>query len=318
MKKLAVIALGGNALIRNDEPGTIEQQEANTSETLENIVFLIKQGYDLVITHGNGPQVGNILLRNDAGEEMYQIPKMPLDICVADSQGGIGYMVERMLRNVLNKHHIKKDIISMVSMVTIDPKDPAFENPSKRIGKIYSRQEADQLHQSKGWQFKNSPKIPDGWRRVVPSPLPLEILNRETIARMARSGTIVITTGGGGIPVYYDEHRELKTVDAVIDKDMTSALLAHQIGADELYILTDVPFVYANYGSPDQQKLEFLNYDDTLKHLKNGTFGEGNMAPKVKASLYFIANGGDKSIITEAKKLADKSFGTKITQNYDN
>lgn len=316
-QKLAVIALGGNALLRGDESGTIEQQETNTTETLESIVFLIKAGYNLVITHGNGPQVGNILLRNDAGEQLYQIPPMPLDICVADSQGGIGYMIERMLRNVLNRHQIQKHIISMMGMVTVRPDDTAFNNPTKRIGRTYSQDEAEKLQHEKGWQFKPSGKSNGGWRRVVASPEPVEIMNRDVIEKMAREGTIVITTGGGGIPVFYDENNELRTLDAVIDKDMTSALLASEIGANEFYILTDVPFIYKDFGLPTQEKLEFLNYADTKNHLEIGTFGEGSMAPKIRACLYFIEHGGEKSVITEAKKLEDKSYGSKITMHYE-
>ncbi len=317
MNKLAVIALGGNALLRDNEIGTIEEQEANTTETLENIVFLLEEGYNLVITHGNGPQIGNILMRNDAGEQQYHIAPMPLDICVADSQGGIGYMIERMLRNVLSQHHIYRHIISMIGMVTVSPDDPAFENPTKRIGKIYSEDEASLLQATKGWQFKPSDKNHGGWRRVVSSPKPIDILNKDVIGKLAREGNIVITAGGGGIPVYFDENNNLQTVDAVIDKDMTSSLLAAEIGADEFYILTDVPYIYKDFGLPTQEKLEFLNYKDTVKHLENGVFGEGSMAPKIIAALSFIKRGGQKTIITEAKKLADKSFGSKITMNYE-
>ena len=318
MQKLAVIALGGNALLRDNEVGTIEEQERNTTNTLENLVHLIREGYNLVITHGNGPQVGNILMRNDAGEAMYNIASMPLDVCVADSQGGIGYMIERMMRNVLTKHGIDRNIISVISMVTVDPEDEAFKNPTKRIGKTYDEAEANQLNRLKGWQFKPSPKHQGGWRRVVPSPTPIDILNKEIIEKMVREGNIVITAGGGGIPVFRDEEQNVRTVDAVIDKDMTSALLASTIRADEFYILTDVPFIFKDFGLPTQQKLEFLNYADTLNYLNNGTFGEGSMAPKIKACLKFIEEGGQKSVITEATKLADKSYGSKITLNYEN
>ena len=317
MQKLAVVALGGNALLRDNEIGTIEEQEKNTTETLENLVHLLNDGYELVITHGNGPQVGNILMRNDAGESMYNIAPMPLDVCVADSQGGIGYMIERMMRNILNEHGIKKNIISIISMVVVDPNDPAFENPSKRIGKIYNLEDAEQLKKLKGWDFKPSAKNHGGCRRVVSSPTPISILNNEIIASLVHDGNIVITAGGGGIPVYFDENNNVRTVDAVIDKDMTSSLLASLIDAHEFYILTDVPFVYKDYGMPSQEKLEFLNYADAVAHLNSGTFGEGSMAPKIKACIKFIENGGDKSVITEATKLEDKSFGSKITLNYD-
>ncbi len=317
MKKIAVVALGGNALLRENETGTIEQQEANTTDTLENLVFLLNAGYEIVITHGNGPQVANILMRNDAGKQLYDIAPMPLDICVADSQGGIGYMIERMMRNVLNKHGIRKNVISMITMVTVDPNDPAFENPTKRIGKIYSHEEADHLAETKGWSFKPSTKGHGGWNRVVPSPLPHDIINKETIEQLVRAGNIVIAAGGGGIPVYYDENNDLRTLDAVIDKDLASALLASKIRANEFYILTDVPFIYKDFGLPTQEKLEFLDYADTIKYLEAGTFAEGSMAPKIKACLHFIENGGEKSVITEAKKLEDKSYGSKITMHYD-
>ncbi|MGQ7868861.1 carbamate kinase [Sunxiuqinia sp. sy24] len=318
MHKLAVIAMGGNALLRDNEIGTIEEQEQNTTDTLENLVHLINEGYNLVITHGNGPQVGNILMRNAAGESLYNIAPMPLDVCVADSQGGIGYMIERMMRNVLNRFGINKNIISVISMVTVDPVDVAFQNPTKRIGKNYNETDANRLSHEKGWQFKPNAKHPGGWRRVVPSPTPIDILNKEIIARMVNEGNIVITAGGGGIPVYLDERQNVRTVDAVIDKDMTSALLASSIHADEFYILTDVPFVYKDFGLDSQEKLEFLDYTDTQNYLNNGTFGEGSMAPKIRACLKFIEEGGQKSVITEATKLADKSYGSKITMNYDN
>jgi carbamate kinase len=317
MIRLAVVALGGNALLRENERGTIEEQEQNAMETVENLIFLIREGYHLVITHGNGPQVGNILMRNDAGETLYKIAPMPLDICVADSQGGIGYMIERMLRNVLNKHGIQKNVITLVNMVLVDPADPAFGNPVKGIGRIYTAEEAKKLEDRKKWIFKPSGKITGGFRRMVPSPEPKDVLNKEIIRSLARSGNIVIAAGGGGIPVYYDEGKNLRTVDAVIDKDMASSLLATQIGADELYILTDVPFIYKDFGKPTQEKLEFLDYADALQYFQAGTFGEGSMAPKIRACLRFIEHDGKKSVITEAKKLEDKLFGSKITMHYE-
>lgn len=316
-KKLAVVALGGNALLRGDQIGTIDEQEQNTTETLENLVFLINEGYDLVITHGNGPQVGNILMRNDAGEQIYSIAQMPLDICVADSQGGIGYMIERMLRNVLNRHGIKKNVVCLVTQVLVDINDPAFSDPQKRVGKIYTREEADALTTSKGWLFREEIKTSGGFRRVVPSPVPTGVINDSIIKDLAVNGNIVIAAGGGGVPVYIDEKNDVRPAEAVIDKDLASSLLASQIGADEFYILTDVPYIYINYNKPNQEVKEFLNYADTLKYLKEGHFARGSMAPKIEACLNFIKNGGRMSVITEAFKLADTKYGSKITMEYE-
>jgi len=317
MGKLAVIALGGNALLRDNQVGTIEEQEQNTTDTLENIIFLLKEGYNIVISHGNGPQVGNIVMRNDAGEQMYNIPQMPLDVCVADSQGGIGYMIERSLKNVLRKHGIKRNVLTLMTTVEVDPNDQAFKNPTKRIGKIVTKEEADKLTTEKGWTFKEEKKSTSGYRRVVPSPQPKAVGNWEVIEQNARQGTIIIAVGGGGVPVYTDEKGDIRPAEAVIDKDLANSLLARQIKADRFYILTDVPFVYANFGEPNQKVLEFLNVEDTKKYMEAGTFGEGSMAPKMNAALQFVEGGGDMSVITEATKLEDKAYGTKITADYD-
>lgn len=317
MKKLAVVALGGNALLRGDQVGTIEEQEKNTTDTLETLVHLIRDDYDLVITHGNGPQVGNVLMRNDAGEHMYNIAQMPLDVCVADTQGGIGYMIERALRNILNKYGIEKDIACLVTQVVVDKDDPAFSDPQKRVGKVYEKAAADELHKTKGWIFREEVKVQDGYRRVVPSPKPVRVMNEKIIEDLARQGNIVIASGGGGVPVYIDENNDIRPAEAVIDKDMASSLLASDISADEFYILTDVPFVYINYKKPGEKALEFIDYKDTIKYLNEGQFSKGSMAPKIEASLNFIKNGGLKSVITEAFKLEDKSYGTKITMEYD-
>ena len=316
--KLAVVALGGNALLRDDQRGTIEEQEANTTATLKHMMFLIEEGYDLVITHGNGPQVGSLLLQNDAGEELYNIPQMPLNICVAETQGEIGFMIERMLRNILIDRGIERAILTIITQVVVDIDDPAFDNPTKRIGRTYSKEEADKMTLEKGWVFKESSKQEDGWRRVVASPMPIEIFNRDTIGKIARQGAIVIAGGGGGIPVYKDENGKVRTCEAVIDKDFASSLLASRIGADEFYILTDVPFVYINYKKDNEEKVEFMDQKTAQHYLDSGEFGEGSMAPKVRAGLYFIDHGGDKSIITEATKLDDKNYGTKITKELKN
>jgi carbamate kinase len=222
-----------------------------------------------------------------------------------------------MLKNVLNKHQIKKEVVTLVTQVVIDKDDEAFKNPTKRVGKTCTVEEAERLQKEKGWIFKEEAKVKDGWRRVVPSPTPLSIANEKVIKSLVNEGTIVIAVGGGGIPVYIDEQNDVRTAEAVIDKDLASALLAIKIKADEFYVLTDVSYVYLNFNQPNQEIAEFLNYADTKKHLEEGMFGEGSMGPKIKAALKFIEKGGSKSIITEATKLEDKKYGTKITMEYE-
>lgn len=318
MKKLAVVALGGNALLRGNQQGTAEEQLDNVTATLENLVFLLKEGYDLIISHGNGPQVGNLLMQYDAGKGTYDVPEFPLDVAVSMTQGSIGYMIERSLRNLLRKHDMKRDIITMVTQVVVDKEDEAFQNPTKRVGKTYNKQEADELTKNKGWQFKEEVKTDGGWRRVVPSPMPKDVMNTKSVEEMAREGKIIITVGGGGVPVYIDDQKQVQPTEAVIDKDLASAVLGEKVKADEFYILTDVPFVCINYKQPNEEQLEFLNYADTKNHLDNGMFAEGSMAPKIKACLRFLDGGGKQSVITEATKLEDTSYGTKITHDYEN
>lgn len=314
---MAVVALGGNAILRGDQKGTVEEQNQNVRETLENLIYLVKEGYNLIITHGNGPQVGNFLMSDDAGVKMYGLAPSTLDMCVAYSQGQIGYMIERNLRNVLHEHGLQRHVVSMISQVVVDEHDPALKNPTKRVGKIYTREEADKLAADHGWIFKEEIKVEGGWRRVVPSPVPIDFKNASLVERMARSGSIVITGGGGGIPVYIDKDGMLQPLEGVIDKDLASAMIANRVKADELYILTDVPYIYKDYKKPTEQVLEFLDYADAKKYLDEGMFGEGSMAPKIRACLAFVEKGGQKAVITEATKLEDRRYGSKITLHYD-
>ncbi len=205
----------------------------------------------------------------------------------------------------------------LVTQVVVDINDPAFNDPQKRVGRIYSKEQADDLSGRKRWIFREEIKGGGGYRRVVPSPKPTSVINDSVIKDLVRKGNIVIAAGGGGVPVYFDENNNVRPAEAVIDKDMASSLLATNIGADEFYILTDVPYVYINYKKPDQEIKEFLNYADTLKYLDEGQFAKGSMAPKIEACLNFIRNGGRMSVITEAFKLADKKYGSKITMDYE-
>lgn len=316
MKKLAVVALGGNALLRGNQRGTIEEQIENVTNTMDSVLYLLNEGYDLIVAHGNGPQVGNILMQHDAGTTMYDIPELPLDVNVAESQGHIGYLLENAIRNLLHKKGIDKDVVTLVTEVVVDENDPAFKNPTKRVGRIYTKEQADKLTAEKGWIFKEEVKAAGGWRRVVPSPAPIDFMNSSTVERIARDGNIVITVGGGGIPVYYDEEGNVCALEAVIDKDMASSMVGRKVNADALYILTDVPFIYINYKQPDEEIVEFLNVKEAQKYMDEGMFGEGSMAPKIKACMNFVDNHPErKAIITEATKLADKAFGSKITMN---
>ncbi len=314
MSKLAVVAFGGNALLRGDEIGTIEQQERNTYDTCSNLIPLLEKDYNLIITHGNGPQVGNILLRNEAGYEKYKIPRMPLDICVADSQGGIGYMIERQMFNVLKDYNLSKEIVTIVTEVVVDKNDDAFKNPTKPVGAFYSKEEADLLAETNNWIFKEDPRK-RGWRRVVPSPKPLDVFNKNVISDLSRNGKIVIAVGGGGVPVFIDKDNRIQGVEAVIDKDLASSLLASQIRADEFIILTDVPKVFINFNTPQQKALDIITVNEAKKYLAEGQFAAGSMKPKVEACINFIENGGSQAIITEAKELGKENSGTRIVKN---
>lgn len=312
MKNLAVVAFGGNALLRAGQSGTAEEQELNCYDTCKRLIPLIQDDYNIVITHGNGPQVGNIYLRSDAGYSVYKLPRMPLDISVADSQGEIGYMIERQMRNILIENNIDKKVVTILTMVLVDKNDEAFKEPSKPVGPYYLKEEADLMSKSNGWIFKEDSRK-RGWRRVVASPKPLDILNSNLIGELAGAGNIVIACGGGGIPVYFDEKNTYRPIeDAVIDKDLASSLLACQIKAEVFYILTDVPKVYLNFNKPSQQQLDELNLEDAKKYYASGEFGSGSMGPKILAAINFVQNSNKQTIITDVSQLSEKEFGTRV------
>jgi carbamate kinase len=310
--KLAVVALGGNALLQSGQKGTIDDQEANAKATSECLVKLLKRGYNIVITHGNGPQVGNIMLANTAGEKMFGVPEMPLDICVAYSQGFIGYMIEQQLKNVLEAHDMERDIITITTQVLVNKDDPAFERPTKPIGPYYSKEDAERITKETGAPFAEDSRG-RGWRKVVASPTPLVIMNKKTIERIARQGQIVIAVGGGGIPVFYVAPNKLQGIDAVIDKDLASALLASQINADKFFILTDIPKVCLNYNTPEQKSLDQLTIAEAKRYLEEGQFPEGSMGPKIKAAIHFVERSGKDTIITKTTMLGIDNGGTRVT-----
>lgn len=312
MKKLAVVAFGGNALLRGDQKGTIDEQEANAYQACEDLTKLIDLNYNIVVTHGNGPQVGNILLANTAGNKLYGLPDMPLDISVAYSQGFIAYVIEQQLRNVLMAKDLDRDIISIITQVLVNKDDPAFKSPTKPIGPFYTKVEADRISADNKSIFQEDARG-RGWRKVVASPTPLVIFNRQSIEKIAREGNIVIAVGGGGIPCFYVESNKLQGIDAVIDKDLASALLASQVRADKLFILTDVPKVCLNFNTPQEKPLDKMTIAEAKRYLDEGHFGEGSMAPKVQAAISFVERSGKDTVITESKFLGDENGGTKVT-----
>jgi len=293
MTKRAVIALGGNALIKPGQKGTIYEQFANTRETVKSIVKIIKDGWDVVLTHGNGPQVGAILLQNQAGRDL--VPPMPLGICVAESQGLIGYMIQQCLSNALRKEGINKDVVTIVTQVLVDDKDPAFENPTKPIGPYFNEDQALKLLKD-GYQMT---KQKNGWRIVVPSPDPKAIIEANIIKTLLDDGIIVIAAGGGGMPVVERKGWGLDGREAVVDKDLSAERLAEAIGADVLLILTDVPYVYLNYGSEDQEPLRKVNLEEIKKFYEDGHFPAGSMGPKILAAIRFLESGGKRAIIAD-------------------
>lgn len=312
MSKLAVVAFGGNALLRAGQKGTIHEQEENAYIASKNLLKLINRDYNLVLTHGNGPQVGNILLANTAGNIQFGIPDMPLDISVAYSQGFIGYILEQQLRNVLMKEDLDRDIISIITQVLVNKDDPAFMKPTKPIGPYYTEEEAKKIMSENNSLFKED-SAGRGWRKVVASPTPLVIFNRVSIERIAREGHIVIAVGGGGIPCFYVAENKLQGIDAVIDKDLASALLASQIRADKLFILTDIPKVCINFNTPQEKAIDRMSIAEAKRYLIEGQFGEGSMGPKIKAAIHFVERSGKDTIITETTLLGVDNGGTRIT-----
>ena len=311
MTKRAVIALGGNALIKPGQKGTIYEQFANTRETVKSIVRIIKDGWDVVLTHGNGPQVGAILLQNQAGRDL--VPPMPLGICVAESQGLIGYMIQQCLLNALRKEGIDKEVVTVVTQVLVDDNDPAFQNPTKPIGPYFNEEQAMKLLKD-GYQMT---KQKNGWRIVVPSPDPKAIVEAKVIKTLLDNGIIVIAAGGGGMPVVEREGWGLDGREAVVDKDLSSERLAEAIGADVLMILTDVPYVYINYGTENEKALKEVKLDEIRRYYEEGHFPPGSMGPKVLAAIRFLENGGERAIIADidhAWEALKGETGTHITR----
>jgi len=309
-KKTVIIALGGNALSPKKEAGTIEQQFKHTRESLKAVMHFVKLNYNICITHGNGPQVGAELSKNEIAMEI--IPPLPLNILVANTQGAIGYMIQQSLQNALYKENTDREVVTFVSQMKIDEDDPAIKKPTKYIGKIYSKKTAYELSKKYNWSIKEQEK--GEWRRVVPSPNPLYIFNGKSIKHLVDFGTIVIAGGGGGIPSYNRKDGILEGVDGVVDKDKTAALIGRIIKANEYFIITDVDNIYLNYKTENEKIIDTATASEIEKWLKEGHFGIGSMEPKIKSALYFLKHHGEKVVITSIKKLEQAIVGKAGTQ----
>ena len=300
----AIIAMGGNSISPKGETGTIQQQFSHTRETVEGISHFIERGYNLCINHGNGPQVGNELLRMDLTHD--QVPSLPLGVCVAGTQGTIGYMIQQSLQNKLRDMELDREVVTLVTQVIVDKDDPTIQEPTKFVGPWYTENEIRPFVEKFGWFVKE--QEPGQWRRVVPSPMPVYIMHGKSIKSLVDRGTIVIATGGGGIPVYNDaEH--LEGLDAVIDKDYAAAKLGRIIYAEELWIITDVEYVYRNYGRFDQLPIQELTSSEAKKLYDNGEFQKGSIGPKIKAAMHFLKYHGDKVVITSIPCIKDAIEG---------
>lgn len=306
MAKTAVLALGGNAIIQAGQQGTIAQQFANTRGSLGGVVELIEQGYKLAITHGNGPQVGNLLIQQLAGIKQ-NISPLPLGVLNAATEGTMGYMIEQSLQNRLHNNGINRNVITIVSQVRVDKDDPSIKAPSKPVGPFFTREQADIFAADYGWTMVED--AGRGYRQVVPSPRPLEIVQAAAIKKLVEEGNIVIACGGGGIPYYIDAEDNFEGLDAVIDKDYASALLALEIQADLLVILTGVEKVAVNFGKENQQDMNELTVQQARAYHAEGQFPRGSMGPKILAAIDFIDHGGKEVLITSIDKIVDAFAG---------
>ncbi len=311
MRRVAVIAFGGNAILKAGERGTQKEQMQNAKKAVSTMVELIRKGYDLVVVHGNGPQVGNILLQMDMAAEV--VPPFTLDVADAMTEGSMGYMLELWFYNYLRKLSLDKEVATVLTPVLVDPEDPAFSNPTKPVGPFYDKERAEKLAKEKGWLMMED--AGRGYRRVVPSPKPIDILNKRIIYRLVQEGHIVIAGGGGGIPVIINHDGLIEGVEAVIDKDLTAALIARIIKADLFVILTSVDTVYIDYGKPTQRPLRVATVEEMKTYLRQGQFPPGSMGPKIQAAIEYIEGGGKEVLITSANKLraaVERKAGTRI------
>ena len=310
-KQTVMIALGGNSLSPKGSSGSVAEQFAYTRKTMDYLSAFITLDYNICITHGNGPQVGNELLRMDLTND--KVPPLPLGICVANTQGQIGYMVQQTLQNKLREIDIDREVVTLVTQVLVDKNDPSINNPTKYIGPRYSKSDIDKLASELGWEIKE--QEPGSWRRVVPSPMPEYIMHGKSIKALVDRGSIVIAFGGGGIPVYNNEKYKIEGLDAVIDKDFSAAKMGRIIRAQELWIISDIDYLYRNFGKENATPIKQISTKELRKLYEKNIFQEGTIKPKIKAALHFLKHHGEKVIITSIdniKKAIKKKSGTII------
>jgi len=294
-----MIALGGNSISPKGKTGSIEDQFSQTRKTMDGLSNFIDLNYNICITHGNGPQVGNELLRMDLTNE--KVPPLPLGVCVANTQGQMGYMIQQTLQNKLRDMNIDREVVTLVTQVIVDKNDRSINNPTKYIGPIYSKKDIMPLSNKFNWKIKE--QEPGNWRRVVPSPMPDYIMHGKSIKALVDRGTIVIAFGGGGIPVYNDDEHKIKGLDAVIDKDFSAAKMGRIIKAQELWIISDIEYVYRNFGEENQTPYKEISFQDLISLYKNNSFQEGTIKPKIKAAIHFLKHHGEKVVITSINNI---------------
>ena len=305
MSKSVIIALGGNALSPKDEAGTIYQQFAHTRESLAAIMHFVELGYNICLTHGNGPQVGDELYRMELTHNT--IPPLPLGVCVAETQGSIGYMVQQSLQNELKEKNIDREVVTLITQTIVDKNDPSISNPKKYIGRRYDKETAQKLAKQFNWKVKEQES--GSWRQVVPSPMPQFIEHGRSIQTLVDNGTIVIASGGGGIPTFWNDNNKLEGINAVIDKDLSGALLGRVIKSNELWIITDLDQAYLNFGKENQEPILNISSETAKQYFDEGHFMAGSMGPKIQAALYFLKHHGEKAVITSINGIDDAIAG---------
>ncbi len=310
-RKIALIAFGGNAILPKTQRGLQSEQIKNAQKAAQLMIYIVKRGYDLIVVHGNGPQVGNLLIQME--ESITKVPPFSLEVCDAMTEGSMGFMLEKAMVNELRKNSVDKDVATLITQVVVDREDPAFKNPTKPVGPFYTKYRAQMLRRGKKWaMIEDSGR---GYRKVVPSPKPIDVIPKRIIQDLVHSGKIVIALGGGGIPVIINGRGLFEGVEAVIDKDYAASLVAREVKADLFIILTDVNRVCLNYGTPDEEPIEVMTVKQAEEHISQGQFPPGSMGPKIKAAIEYIQGGGKEVLITSSNHLKASLInrsGTKI------